>query len=218
MMSPFETARIAMVDAQVRANDVPNPALQAAMLAVAREAFVPADRRALAYADLEAPIGDERCLLRPRDFAKLAHACAPQAHDIVLDLFAGTGYSTAILARLSETVLAVEPNERLAKSAQKTLMDQGVANAVALCGDALQGLASEAPFQVIFVNGAVEDVPQLWLDQLADGGRLGVFVRDGSIARARLYTKAGAACGFRVLFDGSAPLLPGATRPRGFEF
>jgi protein-L-isoaspartate(D-aspartate) O-methyltransferase len=84
--------------------------------------------------------------------------------------------------------------------------------------DLKAGAPDQGPFDVIFVNGAVELVPETWFAQLADGGRLGVVVRERGVGRATVFTRAGGAVGSRVVFDCATPLLPGFARPKAFDF
>lgn len=217
-MSDAAEARTAMVEGQVRANDVTDRRLVAAMREVARESFAPKAKRALVYGDVEVEVGPGRWLLRPRDFAKLVQALGVEPTDVVLDIASGRGYSTAVLARMAEAVVSLESDETLAERAATTLEKQGVDNAVVVRNDLKVGVPGQGPFDVIFVNGAVETPSSSWFDQLSEGGRLGVVVREGPVGRARVFTKAGGVVGSRDVFDSAAPLLAGFERPSAFTF
>ncbi len=217
-MMDFDAARAAMVEGQVRVSDVTDPRLLQAMREVPRERFTPKSKHALAYGDLETPVSDTRLMLRPRDFAKLVQALHVKPTDLALDLACGRGYSTAVLARLAEAVVGVESEAALAEKAGEALVDAGVDNAAVVQADLKAGAPDQGPFDVIFVNGAVESPPSAWLDQLAEGGRLGVIVANGPIGRARVFTKAGGVVGDRIVFDSGAPILPGFERVQGFQF
>jgi len=214
----YAAARTAMVEGQVRTNDVTDRALQAALRAVPRELFAPKSKRSLAYGDLDLPIAEGRWLLRPRDLSKLIQALAITPDDVVLDLACGRGYSTAVLAHLAEMVVGVEAEDGLVERASDALNTVGVSNAAVVKGDIKAGAPDQGPFNAIFVNGAVEEVPAAWLDQLADGGRLGVVVREAGVGRATVFTRAGGAVGSRVMFECATPLLPGFARPKAFTF
>ena len=215
-MSEFETARKQMVDCQIRPSDVTDRRLIAAFLDVPRHVFVPRARRASAYSDAQVQIGDVRVLMRPRDFAKLVHAADIQPQELVLDIACARGYSTAILARLAGTVVGLESDADSLSRATGLLSDIGADNAVVIEGDLAAGVAKQGPFDVIFVNGAVDAVPEAWLDQLAPGGRLAVVIRKGPIGKATIFTRSVAGIGERVVFDANVAPLPGFQAEAGF--
>jgi protein-L-isoaspartate(D-aspartate) O-methyltransferase len=156
--------------------------------------------------------------MRPRDFAKLVQALDAAPDDIALDIACGRGYSSAVLARLAAMVVGLESSDDMVAKATEALESLGVTRSVIIKGDLKAGAPDQGPFDVIFVNGAVEIVPDAWLAQLADGGRLGVVVRDRGVGRATVFTRAGGVVGSRVVFDCATPLLPGFERPKGFDF
>lgn len=213
-----DAARTAMIKGQVRTNDVTDKRLQDALAAVPRERFAPKSKRSLAYAEMELTVAEGRWLPRPRDFAKLVEALAVKPGDVVLDVACGRGYSTAVLAQLAETVIGLEDDRALVERAGALLVDLGIDNAVIVFGALAEGVADQGPFDVIFVNGAVEEAPDAWLAQLADGGRLGVVTREGPVGKARVFTRAGDTVSDRHVFDSSASLLPGFAKPAAFEF
>jgi len=217
-MSDFAEARRAMVASQVRVNDVTDRRIQDAMLEIPRELFVPRSKSAAAYADVEIETEDGRVMLRPRDLAKLIHAADIARDELILDIACGRGYSTAVLTYLGEMVLGLESNEAMAGKAADRLAKIGATNAAVVTGDLKAGLPRQGPYDVIFVNGAVETVPAAWLDQLAEGGRLAVIVRDGAVGRATIFTRAGGAVGERAVFDAAPPVLKGFEGERGFVF
>ena len=217
-MTDFAEARRRMVDSQVRPADVTDRGVQAALLAVPRERFVPRSKQAKAYADMEVEVAEGRVMPRPRDFAKLLQTAGVKASDIVLDIACGRGYSTAVLARLAETVVGLETDEKLVARATERLAEVGADNAVVVKGELKAGQPRQGPFDVIVVNGAVEAVPQAWLDQLAEGGRLAVFLREGAVGRAVIFTRSGGAIGDRPVFDANVSPLPGFETEPGFVF
>lgn len=217
-MSEFEQARKHMVDSQIRPADVTDRRLIGAFLDIPRHLFVPRSRRAAAYADSQVVTSDNRTLMRPRDLAKLIHAADVQPHELVLDVAGGRGYSTAILARMAETVVGVENDEDGLSRSSALLSEIGADNAVVVEGDPKAGVPNQGPFDVIFVNGAVDAVPTAWFDQLAEGGRLVVIVRKGPVGKATVFTKSSAGIGERVVFDANATVLPGFEAEAGFAF
>ena len=209
--------RINMVESQVRPSDVTDRRIIRAMLAVPREAFVPAGLRALAYMDEAVPAADgagtpERCLLAPRTFAKLVQLAEIGADAAVLDVGCCTGYSTAVLSRLAKAVVAVEVDAGLAAAAGRILRQQDVNNAVVIEGPLEKGAPSHAPFAAILLNGAVAQVPDALLGQLKDGGRLVGILANGGFGRACVWQRTGSVVDSRPVFDAAAPPLPGFAR------
>lgn len=211
----LEAARTAMIDSQVRPNDVTDRRLISAMLTVARESFVPASRRAVAYAELPIETAAGRWMMPARDFSKLVNALQIREGERVLDIAPGSGYSSAVLAQLAN-VVALEEGEA-AKALGEGLAAAGVTGVDIVSGALKAGAPGKGPFDAIFVNGAVEVVPQAWLDQLAEGGRLAVAVAEGGVRRARLYTRAGGKTAWLTPFDASPPPLPGFERVAEFR-
>ncbi|MFC4724219.1 protein-L-isoaspartate O-methyltransferase [Glycocaulis abyssi] len=216
-MSELAEARRQMVASQVRPADVTDRRLQDAMLAIPRERFLPRSMAGSAYADMEIDLGEGRRFMRPRDFAKLVQAAGVKAGDLVLDLACGRGYSTAILSRLCETVIGIESSESFASKAEGALSDVGADNAVIVTGDVKKGAPEQGPFDVILVNGAVEIVPDAWLSQLAENGRLAVIVRENGVGRAKIYTRKDGVVGSRAVFDSMTSVLPGFEREPEFS-
>lgn len=213
----LQAARAAMIDSQVRPNDVTDRRLIAAMTVIPREAFVPSGRQVLAYADAAVETGPGRWMSAARDFSKLVNAAAVSETDRVLDIAPGAGYSTTVLAQLCASVVALEQDETAAKTVRDNLAKVGAAGVEAISGVLKNGAPSKAPFDVIHVNGAVEIVPQAWLDQLAEGGRLVVVVSEGAVRRARVYIRSGGKTAWRTPFESSSPMLPGFERAPEFR-
>lgn len=205
----LEAARTAMIDSQVRVNDVTDRRLIAAMTAVPREVFVPAEKRAAAYADMAVETRPGRWLAAARDFSKLIGIAAIRPEDRVLDIAPGAGYSSTVLCRLAASVVALEEDEAAARTLREGLTAVGAAAVEVVAGPLKAGWPARAPFDVIIVNGAVEEVPSAWLAQLAEGGRLAVPVVENGVRRARLYTASGGKTAWRTPFDTPYPLLPG---------
>ena len=215
-MAEFDAARKHMVDSQIRTADVTDRRILSAFSAVPRHRFTPKSKLAAAYADAEVEIAEGRRMMRPYVMAKLIQAAEIEEDELVLDIACGRGYSSAILARLAETVVALDDDEDRVARASKILSEIGADNAAAIQGDLKAGAPGQGPFNVIFLNGAVEEIPQAWFDQLAEGGRLAAVVRRGPIGKAMLYTRTPSGIGERVVFDAQAALLPGFEAERRF--
>ncbi|HEV7692468.1 MAG TPA: protein-L-isoaspartate O-methyltransferase [Hyphomonadaceae bacterium] len=209
--------RTAMVDSQVRVNDVTDRRLISAMGQVAREAFLPEGKASMAYADMAVETGPGRWMLAARDFSKLVQIASILDTDKVLDIAPGAGYSTAVLSQCAASVVALEADEAAASTLRANLAKAGAANVEVISGALKAGAAAKGAFDVIIVNGQVEEIPKAWLDQLAEGGRLVAPVAEGGMRRARVYTRTGDKTAFRTPFDCQAPALPGFERAAEFR-
>lgn len=213
-MTDFSARRIMMVDTQVRPSDVTKFPIIEAMLTVPREVYVPANKREAAYMGENVQLGSGRVLLDPRTLAKLLDALDILPTETVLDLGCGLGYSTAVIARLADAVIAVEEDEDLAAEAQTILSSQGVDNAAVIRGALAEGSAKAGPYDVIILQGAVESLPDTLLAQLKEGGRIGSIFMEGALGVARIGYKIDGDITWRYSFNASAPVLPGfAAKP-----
>ncbi len=216
-MSGFSIARQKMVDGQVRTSDVTDIGIIDAMLEVPREAFVPADKQALAYLDLDLDVGGGY-LLKAALTAKLLQAAEIKATDKLLVAGAASGYVAALASKLAGEVVATVADAALASRATTTLGRLGCANVTVRNAAAADGDEASGSFDVIVVNGATEVDPARLCGQLAEGGRLvGVFAT-ANPSRAMIVTRSHGDFGHRTLFDAAAPTLPGLERRPEFVF
>ena len=211
-MTDFAAARKQMVDSQLLPNKVTDARLVEAMGAVPREAFLPQALRGVAYMDEDLQVAPGRYVIAPMVFARLLQAAA------VRDLGCASGYSAAVLAKLASVVVAVEEDAALAGKATANLAATGVENAAVTTAPLHAGYPAQAPYDVIVIEGSVEEVPAVLLEQLAEGGRLVTVLAGRGIGKATLYARKDGIVGHRQLFDAGLPPLPGFAREAGFVF
>lgn len=217
-MPDYAALRHLMVETQVRTNDVTDPRIHAAMREVARERFVPGDKRSLAYSDVPVEVAPRRFLIDPRSFAKLVQLARIEPGDRVLDVGGATGYSAAVLGHLAKTVTALEQDADLVRIASETLDAIGARNVAVVQGALTEGVRSGGPFDVIFINGAIGTEPTALLGQLAEGGRLVAILTEGVQGRAHIFLKQDGHAGKRADFDATVPELAGFRKVVGFVF
>jgi protein-L-isoaspartate(D-aspartate) O-methyltransferase len=219
MASPAEAARLNMVESQLRTNRVADQAVLDAFLAVPREAFVPERLRNVAHVDEDLPLGSGRWLMEPMVLGRLIQLAGIAPTETVLEIGAATGYGTAVLAALARSVVAVESDAGLARTAADNLARLGIANAVVRHGPLERGYPDRAPYDVVLFEGAVAEIPAAVADQLAEGGRLLAVVKPGAgVGHATLATKLRGTIAHRVVFDAGTPLLPGFAPKPSFVF
>ncbi|MBF9044061.1 methyltransferase domain-containing protein [Rhodobacterales bacterium HKCCE4037] len=210
--------RITMVDTQVRPSDVTKFPILDAMLSVPRDVYVPDAKRDLAYIDTPIDLGGGRQLLDARAIAKLLEALTPSPSDLVLEIGCATGYTTALLARMAEAVVALEEDEHLAHDAETTLSDQGVDNAAVVTGALAEGSAKHGPFDMVMIFGGVQTMPAAIIDQLKDGGHIAAIFMNGAVGEARVGVKSSGRISWRMAFNATAPILPGFEKAPSFAF
>ena len=210
-MQDFSLARRAMVDSQLRPEAVTDRGVLAAMASVERENFVPESARALAYFDRPLRLSDSRAMMPPAALGRLLSELAPRAGERALIIGSGTGYAAALLKAIGLEVVALESDEELARTAR-------AAGVETVTGDLAAGWAKEAPYDLVLFDGAVEEVPDSILKQLAPGGRLAGAIVDRGVTRLVVGRVAGGSLGLRSLADADVAILPGFSRPRAFTF
>lgn len=224
METDYSNLRVKMVDGQIRTTDVTSIPLISAMLSVPREAFVSAKHRPLAYIDEDIEVAPAsggqpaRYLMEPSPFARLVQLADVQPGDFVLDIGAATGYSSAVLSKLASSVVALESDPVLAASAASALSSLGHDNVAVVTGPLQEGYASQAPYDVIFLGGSVEQIPESLFEQLKEDGRLVAVEGRGNAGVASLFVKSNGVVASRRAFNAAIKPLPGFERAREFEF
>ncbi|MGK9054430.1 protein-L-isoaspartate O-methyltransferase [Neorhizobium sp. CSC1952] len=217
-MMDFEAARTKMVENQIRTTDVTSHSVLRAFYTVPREAFVPAKAKSLAYIDTDIEVAPGRYLMEASPLAKLLQLAAITKDDVVLEVGTGSGYASAILSLLAGSVVSLEVDEALAAQAAEALSSLGCDNVAVVTGALEQGYADEAPYDLIFVNGAVEEVPAALLEQLREGGRLVAVVGYGNAAQAKVLVREQGVISEGAHFNASVKPLPGFRKAKEFVF
>ena len=208
-MSDFQRRRTMMVDTQVRPSDVTSFPIIDAMLAVPREEFVPTSLKPAAYVGEHLDVGSGRFMLDPRTLAKMLEGVDVGPEDLVLDVACGLGYSAAVIAHMSEAVIAVEDAESRVADAEAALSAAGIDNVVVVEGALAEGAPKHGPYDAIVVNGALETEPEALVAQLKEGGRIVAIFQSNNFGVVRVGLKTSTGMNWRDLFNANAPVLPG---------
>ena len=214
-------ARFNMIEQQIRPWEVLDPQVLELLSMVRREDFVPMARKALAFVDMDIPLGaaPNQVMLAPRVQARLLQDLAIQKTDKVLDVGTGSGFMAALLAHQAASVLSLEIDAPLAAQAQINLQKAGVNNVTVRQADGCQGAAGDGPFDAIVLNGSVAEVPTALLQQLSVGGRLAAIVGQEPIMRATVITRnSDTNWTTTEPWDCNAPRLSGFAEPSSFKF
>jgi protein-L-isoaspartate(D-aspartate) O-methyltransferase len=211
----YDHMRRAMIANLLRTTGTNDPRVLAAFGEVPRERFVPRDRVALAYADALVPLKPGRDLNNPMALGRLLTEAAPQAGERALVIGAATGYAAAVLSHLVGSVVAVEEDGELAGFARQALAGYPVE---LIEGPMAEGHKAGAPYDLILVDAAIELVPDTFVAQLADLGRLATGTIDRGVTRLSIGRKSGDAFGIAAFSDAAAAVLPGFARPKAFTF
>ena len=215
-MTDYKMRRQIMVDTQVRPSDVTKFPIIDALLNVPREKFVPDGKREAAYIGENLRIGPSRVILEPRTLAKLLDVLDIKNNELVLDIGSGLGYSSAVISRMAELVIAVEQDKGFATEAEEILSEVGADNVVVQVNKLEDGAPQHGPYDVIILQGGVEEIPLSILSQLKNGGRIGaVFIEEG-LGTARIGYKLNDNVNWRYSFNAAAPILEGFLKQRDF--
>lgn len=207
-----------MIDGQLLPNDVTDENVIAAIEQVNRETFVPEERKGVAYLDKSIKIASNRYMMEPLTFAKLISSADIKSEELVLDIAPGTGYSSAVLSKMVDAVVAIEENQDLAQIATDNLAAEDCDNVAVVSSSHIDGLAKQGPYDLIFIGGMIDEVPSALLKQLTENGRILCVLNQEGFGRAAIVTNQDDVVGVRILFDTAAPQLPGFEKVKTFEF
>ncbi len=210
----LEAARHAMVASQLRTSGVSDARVVAAMAQVERERFLPESQRALAYRDRALPLGNGRAQNPPLATGLLLTQAAIRPGDSVLVIGAAGGYAAAVAARLAARIVAVEADADLAAFARIALGDTVELVNAPLC----EGAPAQGPYDVLVVDGAVEELPDALVRQVRPGGRIVAGLVDRGVTRLASGVRTEAGFGLSAFADGECAVLPGFARSQGFQF
>ena len=215
----LEQARFNMIEQQIRPWNVLDDAVLELLAVVKREDFVPLAHKALAFMDMEIPLGQDQVMLAPRVEARMLQDAAVQKHEKVLEIGAGSGYMAALLAHRAQRVISLEINPELAATARANLQKAGIHNAEVRQFDGSKGACADGPFDVIVLSGSVAEAPQALLAQLKVGGRLVGIVGEEPTMRLNIVTRTSDA-EFKTTtpWDTVAPRLLNFPEPSHFHF
>lgn len=219
-MQDYAAARRTMVDCQVRTFDVTDLSVIAAFDVTPREIYAPAGREAMAYADVAIPLDGApgRVMLPPLVLARMLQSFGPLDGLKVLEVGAGTGYGSALLARLGAQVTALESDDGLAAAAKINLERDGVAGVRVVTAPLAGGHAANAPYDAILLNGGFETLPDALPQQLADGGALVAIEVSGAASRIIVLRRVSGVNSTAVIVNAWAPVLEGFARKPEFTF
>ena len=217
-MTDYAARRRTMVDTQVRPADVTKFPIIDAMLAVPREDFVPRNLRQAAYTGENLDLGGNRVVLEPRTLAKMLDFLDVDGSDLVLDVGCGLGYSAAVVSQMAEAVVAVEEDADMAGEAQGLLLEHGADNVIVDEGPLVEGAREHGPYDVIIIQGGIEELPEALSAQLKEGGRIACLFMEGVLGVVRIGYRTDGHISWRYAFNASAAVLPGFETKPVFAF
>ena len=213
----LDQARYFMVEQQIRPWDVLDPKILDLLMETPRHLFVEAGKENLAYSDIELPIGKDQAMMHPRVEGKLLQALDIDSTDSVLEIGTGSGYVTALAAKLGASVTTVEIHAELQEAAKKRLTEFD--NITYQTGDGSQNWNDSQNYDVIILTGSVSEVPQAYKEKLTLGGRLGVIAGDAPVMTAQVLTRiSNDEWELESLFETVLPPLTNGSTGDSFEF
>ncbi len=217
-MTDYATLRRNMVDSQVAPNEVTDRRVLRAMGEVPREAFVNEAQKSVAYIDEALKLGGGRMLLSPMTVARLVQLAQIEEGHSVLEIGCGTGYLSAVAARLAGRVIGLESDPGLALRARQSLATLGLGKTKVVEGPLEAGYPGEGPYDAVILSGSVPEVPDRLTRQVKEGGRLVAIIGETAPGRLTVFTRTGNALSGQARYDAPLAQLPGFERAPVFEF
>jgi protein-L-isoaspartate(D-aspartate) O-methyltransferase len=215
----IEQARFNMIEQQIRTWQVLDQDVLDLLFVIRRERFAPEKWRALAFADMEIPLGHSQAMWPPKLEARVLQEVAPKKTDTVLEIGTGSGYLTALFAAKAQHVYSVEIIPEFSKQAAQTLRSEGISNITLELGDAARGWNAHAPYDAIVLTGSVPLLLEVYQQALKPGGRLFVIVGDPPVMAAKLISCVAPGAYSSVdLFETCIAPLVNAPQPERFVF
>ncbi len=213
------SARFNMVHGLLRPNQVVRPDIVDAFSTIPRENFLPKDLQKTSYVDDDLPVGEGRFQMCPLTFAKLLQASDIREDDVVLDIGCLSGYSTSVIGKIASSVIGIDCHPNLLSQATEEASNLDILNVIYHYAELRDGFPKNAPYSLIFIEGEVDYVPDVILQQLSENGRLLTIVKTNPYQSvAKLYRRIGNHFASQNLFDANAKPLPGFQKKIGFSF
>ena len=207
-----------MVEGQIKPLGNISKQVMDAFLSIPRDQFVPLELKNFAYLEKNIELGNDRFLLKLSLIAKIISLAGFNASDTVLIIGSSTGYSSAILSNIAETVISIEQDDQLVNFSETIVLDKKIDNVVFLKKDLNEGCPEHGPFNKILIEGAVEDIPSYLFDQLDENGKMIAIIANGDLSEVREYNKVGENIGSKFLFNCEAPKLKAFNKTDSFNF
>ena len=215
----IEQARFNMIEQQIRPWNVLDQDVLDLLLVVKREDFVPPAYKALAFVDTEIPLPGGEAMFTPKIEARILQEVQVKKHENVLEIGAGSGYMAALLAHKARHVTSVEISPELKAMAEANLARAGVTNVTVELGNGAQGWSAGAPFDVIVISGALEELPEAFLKQVKVGGRIAAIIGQAPVMTAQVITRVSETAYDTVkVFETDVKPLVNATTHSRFTF
>ena len=207
-----------MIDGQIRPINGISKEVISAFSSVNRSDFVPEDLILRSYTEKNLKLSSDRYLLRPNLIGEIINHVSPKSNESILVLPASTGYSSAIISNLAETVIAVEEDDNFISIAEKGLNESGINNVVVIKKKINENCLDQGPFHAIIIEGAIDYLPDQFLEQLENNGRLFAMIREEDVTNAMLYVKNENSINSRFLFSCDVPKLNFFKKKNSFSF
>lgn len=215
----YKAARHSMIESQLRTNQIHNEKVLEVIGKIDRQDFVPKTYKDVAYVDEDIPIATDRVMMEPLLAATFLQTAEIKESDEVLVVAAGLGYELALVHEFTNSVVAVEGNIQLRKQAEENLNDKSIDSiAFKASGYNNEGAPEYAPFDVIMILGSVAVLPDTFMEQLREGGRLIYIERNGSVGNLVKLTKTKDGIVTKYIRNAYTPILPRFTKKEEFIF